>query len=175
MCALVIAHFHVAAHLLPLSKAAPFDAKAFPIRAHFLGRSETIQLAPCPARLPVDRSAAQTRFTRNRFLVIRHAADGALRGRLKGGSLESPLPDVAAVPVVAQVSAYVRGEKPVHPAAQVAVSPGPEYQMEMVVHQAVGHNLHWALFLCYWSRNEAGSGLLTVFQNRNDSSMLAYL
>ena len=33
----------------------------------------------------------------------------------------------------------------------------------------------WALFLCFWGRNESGSGLSTVRKRKNGSSRLAYL
>ena len=41
-----------------------------------------------------------------------------------------------------QVAADVRGHQPVHPAAQVAVVAGPQGQVEVVGHQAVGQDAH---------------------------------
>src|SRR5271165_1355369 len=45
-------------------------------------------------------------------------------------------------PVVTEIPTHVRGQQPVHPAAQVAVATGPKHEMEMVRHQAVGHDPH---------------------------------
>jgi len=57
-------------------------------------------------------------------------------------SLESALPDVPRRVVMALIAADVRGQQPVHPATEVAVSRGPDDQVEMIGHQAEGQHPH---------------------------------
>ena len=63
---------------------------------------------------------------------------------LSGKRLEPTLPDVTAGAITPQVATHVRGHQPVHPAAQVAVLAGPEGQVEVVGHEAVGQDAHRA-------------------------------
>src|SRR5438876_12446033 len=52
--------------------------------------------------------------------------------------LESALPDMPAVLIVTEIAAHMGGEQPVHPSSQVAVTVGPQHQVKVVGHQAVG-------------------------------------
>ena len=40
------------------------------------------------------------------------------------------------------VATHVRGHQPVHPAAQLAILAGPDGQVEVVGHEAVGQDAH---------------------------------
>lgn len=40
------------------------------------------------------------------------------------------------------VTAHVRGQKPLHETAQVTVSMGPEHEMNVIRHEAVGEHPH---------------------------------
>ena len=55
---------------------------------------------------------------------------------------ESPLPNVAGGVIMPLVAADVGREQPVHPAAQVSISQGPERQMKMVRQHAICQNPH---------------------------------
>jgi hypothetical protein len=61
---------------------------------------------------------------------------------LNGESLEAALPDVPAAAVVAVVSPHVTGEKPLHPAPQIAVAARPKHEMKMIRHQAPADQPH---------------------------------
>ena len=54
----------------------------------------------------------------------------------------SSLPDVATVPVVAEISADMSGQQPMHPATHVSVGPRPNDQMKMVGHGRMGTDRH---------------------------------
>ena len=90
--------------------------------------------SPVPARAPRTRLATGSAPRSGRQSISSRPAGW--------GCSESPLPDVAAVPVVPEIPAHVRGQQPVHPAAQLAVGTGPNHQMEVVGQQAVGHYPH---------------------------------
>ena len=59
-----------------------------------------------------------------------------------GERFESPLPNVAGGAIMPLVAADVGREQPVHPAAQVSISQGPERQMKMVRQHAICQNPH---------------------------------
>jgi hypothetical protein len=59
-----------------------------------------------------------------------------------GKSLESSLPDMAAVVVVTQITTDMSRHQPVHPTTEVAIAMWPENEMEVVGHQAVGDDPH---------------------------------
>jgi hypothetical protein len=61
---------------------------------------------------------------------------------LNGKRFEPSLPDVPARGIVAMIAADVRRQEPLHPAAQIAILPGPDDQMEMVGHEAVCEHPH---------------------------------
>jgi uncharacterized membrane protein len=56
---------------------------------------------------------------------------------LDGKSLEAALPHMPAAVVMTMVSPHVRGEQPLHPAAQIAVAARPEDEMKVVVHKNI--------------------------------------
>ena len=55
---------------------------------------------------------------------------------------EPPLPHMPRGAVVAVLAAGVRREKSLHPVPEVAILMGPEYQMEVVGHQAIAQQIH---------------------------------
>jgi hypothetical protein len=59
-----------------------------------------------------------------------------------GKGLESPLPDMAAMMIVAQVTTNMSRHQPMHPAAEIPVAMWPENEMEVVWHQAIGDDPH---------------------------------
>jgi hypothetical protein len=61
---------------------------------------------------------------------------------LDGEGLETPLPDVPAMMVVAEVAPDVGGQEPMHPPPEVAVIVWPEHQMEVITQQAIGREPH---------------------------------
>jgi site-specific DNA recombinase len=58
-----------------------------------------------------------------------------------GGCLEPPLPDVPRGAVVAVIATGVRREQPLHPAPEVAVGVGSQYDVEVIGHQAVAQDI----------------------------------
>ena len=61
---------------------------------------------------------------------------------LDGKGLEAPLPDVPCGAVMAMVALGVRREQPLHPTSQIAIMTGPQYQVEVVGHEAIAEQVH---------------------------------
>ncbi len=119
-------------HLRPTTpRAAPCPPPAAPAsaRARRAGASSTIA-RPRPDRpaQPVGIALDIPKYSKDMliFLVLER--------------LESTLPYVAAGAITPQIPANVGGHQPVHPAAQLAVLAGPDGQVEVVGHEAVGQD-----------------------------------
>jgi hypothetical protein len=81
---------------------------------------------------------------------------------LNGKGAKAALVDVAAAVVVLVVATDVGGEQPAHVRAQIPVLLGPQDQMEMVGHQAIGHERHGGTFAGFMEKMEEG-GVVAVF------------
>lgn len=56
--------------------------------------------------------------------------------------LEPALPDVSAMGIMPEIAPNVRRHQPLHPPREVAVAVGPQDEVEVVGHQAVGEQSH---------------------------------
>jgi hypothetical protein len=61
---------------------------------------------------------------------------------LDGERLEPTLPDMSAGVVAPQLASDVSRQVPMHPAAEIAVLVGPEREVEVIWHEAVGQDSH---------------------------------
>jgi hypothetical protein len=91
---------------------------------------------PKPGFCPLDEAGTD-----------RIAFDGAEHGQqvvvfLDGKRSEPALPDMAAAVIVLMVAPHMRGEQPHHVIAEFAVLLRPQYEVEMIGHQAITEQPH---------------------------------
>ena len=85
---------------------------------------------------------------------------------LDGKGLEPALPDVTTGLIASPVLTDMRGQQPVHPAAEIAIVIGPQGQMEMIGHQAISQHAHRRALAGLGQEGDEGLVVTVVMKNR---------
>ena len=79
--------------------------------------------------------------------------------------VEASLEDVTTSVVGPMIPSYMRGHQPLNPATQVAIALWPEFQVKMIVHQAIPDQSHLCLFVSLMHKSHKGREVLVLMKN----------